>query len=58
MKEMTIYVNEARRDNNYPAILTHPLSPPSRPIFFSEADAYAVHSRTMMLWSWQCISIV
>ena len=41
-KEITIYINEARR-NDYPAILTSPPSSPGMPIFFSEIDAYAVH---------------
>jgi len=41
-KGRAIYVNEAQRDY-YPAILTRPLSPLGRPIFFSEEDAYVIH---------------
>jgi len=41
-KERAIYINESRRDN-YSVILTSPRSSPSRPIYFSETDAYNVH---------------
>ena len=41
-KERAIYVNETRR-GSYPTILTSPPSSPSKPIYFSETDAYAMH---------------
>ena len=42
IKERTIYVNKARRDN-YPAIATRPPTSLDGPAFFSEEDAYFVH---------------
>jgi len=41
-KERTFYVNEARRDS-HPAIVTHPPTSPSGPVFFSKEDSYVVH---------------
>jgi len=41
-KKITIYVNEAQR-NNYLTIVTRPLTSPGKPIFFSEEDANFVH---------------
>ena len=40
IKEKTIYINEARRDN-YPAIVNCPPTSPGRPVSFSEEDAYS-----------------
>ena len=41
MKGRAVYVNEAWRDSHLETV-THPLSSPSGPIFFSEEDLYVV----------------